>query len=128
MTGKKYKKLSLFLCLFFINYVVLISFPFVHNLDADLNIWNVKLVVVNDVKHNQEPHPDSACFDYHNFKLIKVGDCPVCQLGSNNNVLLFSIDNSFFYDSFTQISNVYASYCISSHKYNIPQLRAPPLS
>ena len=125
---KTEKNLSLLLCLFFIYYIVLASFPFVHNLDADFNIWNVKLVVILEGKHNHEDNPQSACFDFHQIRLVEVGDCPVCQFGNNSRYLFFSFINNLFYDAFVQKNSFSDSYHFSTYKYNIPHLRAPPVS
>lgn len=128
MRKKNSKNLSLLLCLFFIYYIVLASFPFVHNLKADLNVWNVKLVVILEGKHNREDNPQSACFDFYQIRLVEVGDCPVCQLGSNNKLLSFSFVNNFFYDTFIKKSSFSDLYHFSTYEYDIPHLRAPPVS
>ena len=122
------KKASLLISLFFLYYVVLTSFPFVHNMKADLNFWNVKYYILLEGIHHHEDNLKSPCLDFHQTKLIEVGYCPVCNLCNNDRFLFVNYENLSFYNKFIEYySPLNFSYFISL-KYNTPFLRAPPLS
>ena len=126
---EKYLKIISPLLCFIIIFISSITYiPYFHNLEADLNIWNVDSLIILEGKHNHEDNPNSACFDFHQIRLVEVGDCPVCQFGNNSRYLFFSFINNFFYDAFVQKNSFSDSYHFSTYKYNIPHLRAPPVS
>jgi len=62
--------ISLLVCILFFGVIVFSNFPYLHNLDADLNIWNVKNFIILEEKHYQEDNPKSPHFDFYKvFKL-----------------------------------------------------------
>ena len=128
MLMKKYKSiLSLLLCLLFLGTVSVSNLPYLHNLDADLNIWNVKSFVILEGKHNQEDNSKSPHFDFYKIKIIKVGECFICDILCNCKSIFSLLNLSFCYK--TNYLSIFAIYSIlfSSNIYNISAPRAPPL-
>ena len=101
--------------------------PILHNLNADLNIWNVKSFIILEGEHHHEPNPESACFDFHTIKIIDIGECLGCQIVNNFNfqIIIFLID--FCENVKTSNYFVYSSLHLVPQYYNLSLLRAPPI-
>ena len=129
MIRRKYiSVISLIICLNFLCFISIIYFPFLHNLDADLNIWNVKTLIILGGEHHHEDNPKSACFDYHTIKIIDIGECLICHVFKNSHFIFLSQSLNIYYKlnySFNYFKN---SILLPSNIYNLPLLRAPPLS
>lgn len=120
--------ISLIICLNFLCFISIIHFPFFHNLDADLNIWNVKSLIILVGEHHHEDNPKSACFDYHKTKIIDIGKCLICQILSNSRFIFLSQSLKFYYKINHLFNYFKYSILLPSNIYNLPLLRAPPLS
>lgn len=128
MIRRKYiSVISLIICLNFLCFISIIHFPFFHNLDADLNIWNVKSLIILGGEHHHEDNPKSPLYDYHKIKLIEVGNC-FCQIFSNSRFIFLSQSLNFYYKLNYLFNCFKNSILLPSNIYNLPSLRAPPLS
>lgn len=118
--------ISLFLCLIFLSFVSIINFPFLHNIDADINIWNVKNYVILEGKHHHENDLQVPCIEFHHLVFKDVGICAICYFFGNFKSSLSFQTLNFFH---------YTIYFLNFHKsliffslilFYIPVLRAPP--
>ena len=125
---RKYiSSISLILSVVFSIFISIIYLPFFHNLDADLFFWNAKTLIILDGKHNHADDLKSPCFDFHEIKIINIGECLICQIFSNLR-FEFSDKTSNFSLKIVYSSDFFkSSYHIFSNIYNIPLSRAPPI-
>ena len=66
------------------------------------------------------------CFDFHEIKIINIGECLICQI-FNNLRFEFSVKTLNVLPKVVYSSNFFkSSYHIFSNVYNLPLLRAPP--
>lgn len=100
--------------------------PFLHNIDAEFNVWNVKSFIILEGEHHHEPNPQSACFDYHIIKIKDAGECLGCQIVNNFRFLVTGIKIDFLENNKYTDYFIHKSLRVSSHYFNLPQLRAPP--
>lgn len=103
------------------------QFPFMHDLNADFNVWNVKSFVILEGEHHHEPNPQSACIDYHKVTIVEIGECLACHLVNSFRFLVINQPVDYYYkiDSSVCFSN--NSFQHALHYYNLPPLRAPPI-
>jgi len=94
---KYFKVLSFLLSIFFFCFVSIIYFPFLHNLDDDINIWNVKTFIILEGEHHHDANPKSPGIEFHKIKLIDINDCLICQILNNVRFVLSYQHVSFFY-------------------------------
>ena len=126
---KKYKSVtSVFLCIIFFYFINFSTFPYFHNLDADLNIWNVKTLIILEGEHHHEANPQSPLFDFHKTKIIDIGECLICQILSNSRFIFLSQSLNFYYKLNYLFNYFKNSFIFPSNIYNISLSRAPPLS
>jgi len=125
---KKHKSvISVLLCIIFFYFINSSTFPYFHNLDADLNIWNVKTLIILEGEHHHEDNPKSPLYDYHKIKLIEVGNC-FCQIFSNSRFIFLSQSLNFYYKLNYLFNCFKNSILLPSNIYNASLSRAPPLS
>ena len=126
---KKFVKIfSVLLCIAFINFVIIIYFPFLHNLDADINVWNFKYFVILKGEHHHEANPKLPGFEYHEIKLIDIENCPICNVLDNARLFISSQSVNFCYNFNFLLESLPKSLNIPSNIYDLPLLRAPPLA
>ena len=129
MIPRKYiSVISLIVSLNFFCFTGIISFPFFHNLDADLNIWNAENFIILEGKHHHEDNPKSACFDYHKIKIIDSGECLICHVFNNLRFIFLNQSLNFYYKINHLFNYFKSSFIFFTKLYNLPLLRAPPLS
>ncbi|MFC1562828.1 hypothetical protein ACFL4Z_02115, partial [candidate division KSB1 bacterium] len=124
---KKYTSaISLLLCILFFGIITVSDLPYLHNLDADLNIGYEKNVIVLEGRHNHENNPKSACFDFHKIKIVKVGECLICNIFNNFSFVFSFLTTNFDYkpDSSSIYSKLSSPFL--SNIFNISFPRAPP--
>lgn len=118
--------ISLFLCIVFIFFICIINFPFLHNMEADVNIWNIKTYVILEGKHHHEDNPKSPCFDFHKIKIKNIGECLICLIFSYLRFIASSKNSNFFNKISYPLIYLHSSLTYISNFFNIPLFRAPP--
>lgn len=118
--------ISLFLCIVFVSFICIINFPFLHNMEADVNIWNVKTYVILEGKHHHENNLQVPCFEFHHIIFKNVGICAICYFFSNFK-FTFSPQILSFFHYITEFLNFHKSLIFFGLiLFYIPILRAPP--
>ena len=103
------------------------QFPFMHNLNADFNVWNVKSFIILEGEHNHEPNPQSALIDYHKITIVEVEECLACHLVNSLRFLIINRPVDYYYKIDSPICFLNSSFHNVSQYYNLPPLRAPPI-
>jgi len=118
--------ISLFLCIAFVFFICIMNFPFVHNIDADFNIWNVKELIILEGEYHHEDNPKSPCFDFHKIRIKNVGECLICLMFSHLRFIASAQNSNFFYKISYPLIYLRSSLYYISNIFNIPLFRAPP--
>ena len=125
---KKYiRVISSLLCCIILSFTIVTSFPYFHNLDADLNIWNVNELIILEGKHNHKDNPDSPCIDFHKIKIINVGDCLICDVFGNLRFIFSSLSLVFYNGINYPLNFLKYTFLFQSNIYNLSSPRAPPV-
>ncbi len=118
---------SLLLCILFFGVIVSSDLPYLHNLDADFNIYNIKTLVILEGKHHHEDNPKSPLVDFHKIKINEIGVCPICDVIGNLNFIFSFLTSKFAYKLNSSLIYSIYSNLFPSNDFNISAPRAPPL-
>lgn len=103
------------------------QFPFMHDLNADFNVWNVKSFIILEGEHHHEPNPQSACIDHHKITIVDVEVCLACYLVNSLRFPIINQPVDYYYNIDSPICFLNNSFQHISQYYNLSPLRAPPI-